>query len=150
MGHLLSTVGRFRASCSSSWVRRRGRPVSIRKGRRPRGCTAQNGERAIHPDRVFKIGCAPSNCIKVIQSYSHPASGVPCFSLHFLQVFLCVSADWCGACQQMKPQWLLGTFQSMDLQPPYELYLGFKVVYGMLYLFVYHQYSLVNEIGPPT
>ena len=29
-------------------------------------------------------------------------------------------------------------------------YLGFtKVVYGMLYLLVYHQYSLVNEIGPP-
>ena len=28
--------------------------------------------------------------------------------------------------------------------------LGFtKVVYGMLYLFVYHQYSLVNEIGAP-
>ena len=25
-----------------------------------------------------------------------------------------------------------------------------KVVYGMLYLFVQHQYSLVNEIGPPT
>ena len=30
------------------------------------------------------------------------------------------------------------------------LYLGStKVIYGMLYLFVYHQYSLVNEIGPP-
>ena len=30
------------------------------------------------------------------------------------------------------------------------IYLGFtKVVYGMLYLLVYHQYSLVNEIGPP-
>ena len=28
-------------------------------------------------------------------------------------------------------------------------YLGFKVVYGMLYVLVYHQYSLVNEIGPP-
>ena len=29
-------------------------------------------------------------------------------------------------------------------------YLGFtKVVYGMLDLLVYHQYSLVNEIGPP-
>ena len=29
-------------------------------------------------------------------------------------------------------------------------YLGFtKVVYGMLYLIVYHQYSLVNQIGPP-
>ena len=29
-------------------------------------------------------------------------------------------------------------------------YLGFtKVVYGMLYLIVYHQYSLVNEIGSP-
>ena len=28
-------------------------------------------------------------------------------------------------------------------------YLGFtKVVYGMLSLLVYHQYSLVNEIGP--
>ena len=28
--------------------------------------------------------------------------------------------------------------------------LGFtKVVYGPLYLLVYHQYSLVNEIGPP-
>ena len=28
-------------------------------------------------------------------------------------------------------------------------HLGFtKVVYGMLYLIVYHQYSLVNEIGP--
>ena len=30
-------------------------------------------------------------------------------------------------------------------------YLGStKVVYRMLYLLVYHQYSLVNEIGPPT
>ena len=29
-------------------------------------------------------------------------------------------------------------------------YLGStKVVYGTLYLLVYHQYSLVNEIGPP-
>ena len=29
-------------------------------------------------------------------------------------------------------------------------YLGFtKVVCGMLYLLVYHQYSLVNKIGPP-
>ena len=29
-------------------------------------------------------------------------------------------------------------------------YLGFtKVVYGMLYFLVYHQCSLVNEIGPP-
>ena len=30
------------------------------------------------------------------------------------------------------------------------LFLSFtKVVYGMLHLLVYHQYSLVNEIGPP-
>ena len=32
---------------------------------------------------------------------------------------------------------------------PFFKHLGFtKVLYGILFLLVYHQYSLVNEIGP--